>query len=530
MSPQVTPPAVALAGVSKAFGATRAVSDVSFTVRAGTVHALLGENGAGKSTTMKLLSGLIEPDEGTIAIDGREVRLRSPRDAHRAGIRTAFQELTLVRDLSVLDNMLIPAAPMSFLGTLRRKQVAENVAAHFARLGLAVDLHAEVGRLDLALRQKIEIARALYRQPRLLLLDEPTSALAGSDVEWLGALIADAKARGITVLFISHRMPEVRAFCDDMTVLRNGKRVASGAVADFTDAQVVEMIIGRSLDQTFPPRRAVPVADRPAPVLETRGLAAGAKLSDVDLVLRPGEILGVAALEGQGQRGLFRLLAGLETPAGGVIRVDGKVAAYHSPRAALRCGSGISYLPEERKTEGFLAGLSAATNVVLPLLSRVGRAGFIGRRDEERAAQPSADQVALNPRYLGFAIGDLSGGNQQKALMARTLATGARTLLLFDPTRGVDVGTKESIYAAIRAFAERGGSVLFYSSELPEIVQLADRCLVLYGGQVFRELQGDDIAEQTLVAAMIGHDPHGPAGRAPAPFATPAHAVAENAR
>ncbi|MPT23000.1 MAG: ATP-binding cassette domain-containing protein [Starkeya sp.] len=229
MSPQETPPAVALAGVSKAFGATRAVSDVSFTVRAGTVHALLGENGAGKSTTMKLLSGLIEPDEGTIAIDGREVRLRSPRDAHRAGIRTAFQELTLVRDLSVLDNMLIPAAPMSFLGTLRRKQVAENVAAHFARLGLAVDLHAEVGRLDLALRQKIEIARALYRQPRLLLLDEPT---VGLDIASRAAVVALVRAlvadEGIGVLWATHIIEEIGPG-DRIVVLHRGQIRASGS-------------------------------------------------------------------------------------------------------------------------------------------------------------------------------------------------------------------------------------------------------------------------------------------------------------
>ncbi|MDQ0302586.1 sugar ABC transporter ATP-binding protein [Ancylobacter polymorphus] len=505
MSPQETPPAVALAGVSKAFGATRAVSDVSFTVRAGTVHALLGENGAGKSTTMKLLSGLIEPDEGTIAIDGREVRLRSPRDAHHAGIRTAFQELTLVRDLSVLDNMLIPAAPMSFLGTLRRKQVAEDVAAHFARLGLAVDLHAEVGRLDLALRQKIEIARALYRQPRLLLLDEPTSALAGSDVEWLGALIADAKARGITVLFISHRMPEVRAFCDDMTVLRNGRRVASGAVADFTDAQVVEMIIGRSLDQTFPPRRAVPVADRPAPVLETRGLTAGAKLSDVDLVLRPGEILGVAGLQGMGQKELFSACFGALPIRRGELRVDGRPVHLSSPADALHPSLRIGFVPEDRKTEGLFLNLDGTTNASLPVIDSFCRHGLIDRASERAATDRVFAAVDVAAVAAFKAAGAFSGGNQQKIAVAKWLVAQSRILLLFDPTRGIDVGTKHQLYELIRAFADAGGAVLFHSTEIPELVHLSDRAIVLYEGRVTARLELDALDERTVMRAVLGH-------------------------
>jgi len=221
--------------------------------------------------------------------------------------------------------------------------------------------------------------------------------------------------------------------------------------------------------------------------------------------LQPGEILGVAGLEGQGQRALFRMLAGLDPVRSGDILVEGKATTLRSPRAALRAGSGIAYLPEERKTEGILAGLTAASNIVLPIMSQVAMAALISDRTERNAALPAATRVDMVPRYLSFAIGDLSGGNQQKALIARTLATGAKTLLLFDPTRGVDVGTKQSIYAAIRAFADAGGAVLFYSSELPEIVQLADRCMVLYGGAVFQEIDGDDISEQHIVAAMTGH-------------------------
>ncbi|WP_371344947.1 sugar ABC transporter ATP-binding protein [Ancylobacter sp. IITR112] len=505
MFPNETPPAVSFTGVSKAFGATRAVSDVSFAVRAGTVHALLGENGAGKSTTMKLLSGLIEPDEGRIAIDGRTVRLRSPRDAHRAGIRTAFQELTLVRDLSVLDNMLIPAAPVSLIGTLKRRAMADSVAAHFARLGIAVDLQAEVGQLDLALRQKIEIARALYREPRLLLLDEPTSALAGSDVDWLGALIADAKARGVTVLFISHRMPEVRAFCDDMTILRNGRLVASGAVADFTDAEVVEKIIGRSLDQTFPPRRAMPAENRPAPVLETRGLCAGEKLANVDLTLRPGEILGVAGLQGMGQKELFSACFGALAVRRGEIRVDGRPVHLSSPADALHPSLRIGLVPEERKTEGLFLNLDGTTNASLPVIDSFCRHGLIDRAAERAATDRVFAAVDVAAIAAFTAAGAFSGGNQQKIAVAKWLVAQSRILLLFDPTRGIDVGTKHQLYELIRAFADAGGAVLFHSTEIPELVHLSDRVLVLYEGRVTARLELDALDEPTVMRAVLGH-------------------------
>lgn len=505
------PPAVALAGVSKSFGATKAVSEVSFAVRPGTVHALLGENGAGKSTTMKLLSGLIEPDAGSISIDGRVVRLRSARDAHRAGIQTAFQELTLVRDLSVLDNMLIPAAPASLVGTLRRRRVAEEVSAHFERLGIRVDLHVEAGRLDLAQRQKIEIARALYRKPRILLLDEPTSALAGSDVDWLGDLIADARAHGVTVLFISHRMPEVRAFCEDMTILRNGRHVASGRVGDFSDAEVVEMIIGRSLDQTFPPRRTGGEADRPAPVLETRGLSAGAKLRDVDLALRPGEILGVAGLQGMGQKELFSACFGAVPVKAGEIRVDGRPVHLSSPADALHPSLRIGFVPEDRKTEGLFLKLDGTTNASLPVISRFRRKGLPGFGFIDRAAErEETDRVFAVLDVAAVAAfkeaGAFSGGNQQKIAVAKWLVAQSRILLLFDPTRGIDVGTKHQLYELIRAFADAGGAVLFHSTEIPELVHLSDRVLVLYEGRVTARLEADALDERTIMATVLGGD------------------------
>jgi len=335
---------------------------------------------------------------------------------------------------------------------------------------------------------------------KVLILDEPTASLAETD--WLFEQIAKATAKGVAVLYISHRLAEVREICTEATVLRNGASIASVDLSDASDGEIFEMMVGRKSAHERMTRRSPAAAA--APQLAGRNLS-GHGLKNLNFDLRPGEVLGVAALEGQGQHGLFRMLSGLDQPVTGQVEVDGAAVQISSPRRALKTGSGIAYLPEERKTDGILPGLSTATNVVLPVLGQAARGGLLSQSREMSVAEASAAKVEMNPRYLSFAIGDLSGGNQQKALVARTLATGAKTLLLFDPTRGVDVGTKQSIYAAIHTFADAGGAVLFYSSELPEIVQLADRCLVLYDGVLVKDFEGDEISEQGLVAAMLSH-------------------------
>ncbi|MCD2472864.1 sugar ABC transporter ATP-binding protein [Jiella sp. MQZ9-1] len=518
MTLREAPSAVSLDAVSKSFGATKAVSDVTFSVAPGTVHALLGENGAGKSTTMKLLSGLIAPDTGRLLVDGAPVQFHSPRDAHRVGIQTAFQELTLVRDLSVLDNMLLPKAPAGLLGLLKRRAMAERVADHFDRLGLQTDLYAETGRLDLAERQKIEIARALFREPRVLLLDEPTSALAGSDVKWLGEIIAEARARGVTVLFISHRMPEVRDFCETMTILRNGRHIATGRVGDFTDEAVVEMIIGRSLDQTFPARPQRSLREPPAPVLETRDLAAGPKLKAANIALRPGEILGVAGLQGMGQRELFSACFGAIPVDAGEIRVDGRAVHLSSPADALHPSLRIGLLPEERKTEGLFLKLDGTTNASLPVIERFTRHGLIDGAAEQAAAQKVFATVDVSPVAAFTEAGAFSGGNQQKIAIAKWLVAESRILLLFDPTRGIDVGTKHQLYGLMRAFADAGGAVLFHSTEIPELVNLSDRVIVLYEGAIVAQLETDEIDELTIMNAALGsaHQPDAARTRASA--------------
>ena len=507
--------ALRLDKVVKAYGPTLALGGASLAVRAGEVHALLGENGAGKSTTVKLLSGLVRPSLGTIRVFGAPVRLDRPRDAHALGIHTAFQEISLVRDLTVADNMLLPDAPVGFGGLLRRRQGLRAVADHLARLGLGdIDPRAEVGGLDLPQRQKIEIARAVFRRPRILLLDEPTSALAGADIDWLAGLVADLKAEGVTTIFISHRMAEVRRFCDRLTVLRNGKDVGTADVAEVSDEALVRMIIGRSLDATFPPRPARRArAQGTAPVLSGEGLATGGRLRDASFALWPGEILGVAGLQGMGQQDLFHACFGLAPLTAGTLRVDGAPVTLASPSDAIRPNIGISLVPEERKTEGLFLKRDGRFNVSLPVLGRFARAGFVDRRAEGAAVARALDSVEVDPRALYTEAGAFSGGNQQKIAIAKWLLTGGRVLLMFDPTRGIDVGTKHQLYLMMRDFAAAGGAVLFYSTEITELVNLCDRVLVLYGGAVVDEIEGAALDEERIMAAALGGAAPGAPGR-----------------
>ncbi len=484
-------------GIVKAFGATVALDTMSFAVRVGEVHALLGENGAGKSTTVKMLSGLVRPDKGSLELFGSRVRLAGPLDAQRHGVQTAFQEMTLVRDLTVADNMLLPRAPTGPFGQRRRRQGERMVAEHLASLDLSgIDPRAEIRDLDLPVRQKIEIARAVFRRPRILLLDEPTSALSGRDIDWLGALIARLAQEGVTIVFISHRLPEVRRFCDRLTVLRNGR--------DVGDDEVVRMIIGRSLAAAFPPRPAARRLPPASPALEARGIASGDRLLDASFTLSAGEILGVAALQGMGQQQLFLSCFGMLPLRRGEIRVDGSRVTLASPRDAIRADIGISLVPEDRKTEGLFLRLDGRSNVSLPVIGRFARAGLIDTTAESAAVARVLDQVEVARRALYTTAGEFSGGNQQKLAIAKWLLAGSRTLLMFDPTRGVDIGTKHQLYVLMRAFADAGGAILFHSTETAELVNLCDRVLVMYGGRILEELVGEAIAEERIMRPALG--------------------------
>ena len=495
--------AVSVVNLRKAFGATVAVDKVSFAIPKGSVHALLGENGAGKSTIVKLLSGLISPDAGSIEIFGQPARLRSPRAAHALGVQTAFQEMTLVRDLTVLDNMLLPYAPMGPVGLIRRRTATAALRAHFASLGFDVDLDAETGGLDLAVQQKIEIARAVFRKPRLILLDEPTSTLAGRDVDWLGDLIARLKSEGVTVVFISHRMREVRAFCDRLTILRNGRHITTGAVGEFTEEQVVEMIVGRSITQTFPLRPPARPADAPE-VFAVRDLAAGQRLESASFVLHQGEILGVAGLQGMGQLDLFLACFGMTDIRRGETLLDGRPVMIGAPNSAIQPNVGIGLLPEDRKSEALFLNLSGKHNVSLPVIGRFTRGGLIDKAREASEVSQVFNRVEVERRALWTQVSAFSGGNQQKIAIAKWLLAESRILLLFDPTRGIDVGTKHELYVLMRSYAEAGGSILFHSTEIPELVHLCDRVIVLYGGRLVAEIAAKDLTERAIMWPALG--------------------------
>jgi ribose transport system ATP-binding protein len=500
-------PAIAVDSARKSYGATVALDGVSLEIRAGTVHALLGENGAGKSTIVKLLSGLIRPDAGRVMVFGQSAVLHSPRDAHRLGIQTAFQELTLVRDLTVWENMLLPYQPSGPLGLLKSRRGEATVAALLSQLGIdGVSPRQVVRDLDLPVRQKIEIARVLLRKPRILLLDEPTSALTGRDIDWLARIVAAEKQNGTTVVFISHRMPEVRLFCDVISVLRNGRAVGSHDVNSVTDNEVVELIIGRSLTATFPGKPWRQVEDRP--VLSVAGLSAG-RLRDASFELRPGEIVGVAGLQGMGQLELFLALFGDIPATAGSIRVDGRRVALHAPSDAVAAGIGFALVPEDRKTEGLFLKLDGSGNTSLPVVGRFSRAGLIDRTSEQAAVAGALKRVQVDERALYTRAGAFSGGNQQKLVLAKWILAGSRVLLLFDPTRGVDVGTKHEIYVLINDYARAGGAVLLHSTEVEEVINLSHRVLVMYGGRVVREIggAGGEISENAIMHAALGGAP-----------------------
>jgi ribose transport system ATP-binding protein len=500
----VSVPAIEVDRIRKAYGPTVALDDVSVTIEAGHVHALLGENGAGKSTFVKLLSGLEQPDRGSLKIFGETVELTSPRAAHRTGIQTAFQEMTLISDLTVLDNMLVPYAPFGISGLIHRKKARQSVNNHLDALGISIDVDRDISELDLAERQKIEIARAIYREPKILLLDEPTSTLAGKDVDWLGDIIATLSSAGTSIVFITHRMQEARAFCDTLTILRNGQHILTTPTAAVSDDEVVENIIGRSIDQTFPrkPENATAFGEA---VFGVRNLKAGSKLDGVSFDLHQGEILGIAGLQGMGQLDLFHACFGMEEITGGNTLVDGQDVWIGSPTDAMRPNMAIGLLPEDRKTEGLFLKLNGCQNASLPVVQRFTRNGLIQLKQEREAVQLAFDSVELDHRALWTAAGAFSGGNQQKIAIAKWLVAQSRILLLFDPTRGIDVGTKHELYVLMREFVSAGGSVLFHSTEIPELVHQCDRVLVLYKGKIAAELSGDSISENAVMAPALGH-------------------------
>jgi ribose transport system ATP-binding protein len=495
---------LALSRVSKAYGPTKALTDVTLSLSAGHVHAILGENGAGKSTLVKILNGVVSADTGTIQLDGRDVSYSGLQGARSVGISTAFQELSMLPNLTVAENLLMPTLPRGAAGLVSKRKSHSKTAAILDKWELSLAPGALVGDLPLATKQRLELVRAFSQEPRVLILDEPTAAL--SDTEWLFRHIRAFINEQRTVVYISHRMPEIEEICDKGFVLRNGRVVDEFDRDRFDENRLISQMIGRSLDSTFPPRAS---AARETSALSVRGFSVGNALTDVDLTVAHGEIVGVAALDGQGQRELFYALFGAMKRTAGEVSVDGKTARAGSPRAALRSGDGgMVLVPEERKTEALFLQLPSDRNMTVPVLPKVALAGLIRPRVERARAAAAAREVDLSDGALAKSAGSLSGGNQQKVVLGKALQTSARMFLLFDPTRGIDAGTKHEVYALIGRLAEEGRGVLLHSTELPELVGLCDRVYTLYGGRVNGEFAGDQLTEHALLSAIVGQSGH----------------------
>ncbi|MGI9254347.1 MAG: sugar ABC transporter ATP-binding protein [Thermomicrobiales bacterium] len=488
-------------GIDKRFGGVIALRDSSISCDAGEIHALLGENGAGKSTMVKVLCGVHSPDAGSLAIDGQSVNFRNPAAANAAGVVPVFQELSLVPDLSVAENLFMRAEPRNRLGLLDRKRMNRESAALLERLGFTgIDPAASVRDLSLAERQIVEIAKAISRDPKVLILDEATSALNQQQVAQVFAVVRSLRDKGVGIVFISHRMDEVRHLCDRATVFRDGQTVGTVDVAKAGNDEIVQMMIGRPLREAFPSRPPVPAVREP--LLEIRNLSMGTDLRDVSLTLHRGEILGLSGLEGQGQGDLLFALFGIYAGVSGEIRVAGKPVHPGDPRSAM--AANLALVPEDRKTQGLILALPVGENITLATLPEVAHAGVIDHALENEATGRMKDRLAIKTASMETPVRFLSGGNQQKVSLAKWLLTDADVLLLHDPTRGIDVGAKLEIYTLMRDLTAQGHGILFFSTDLAEIVGLCDRALVMYEGAVASELAGADLTEANLVSAAVG--------------------------
>ena len=499
-------PLFRMEGISKRYGGVRALQQADLDVRAGRVHAILGENGAGKSTLIKIMSGVVAPDEGRMLLEGREVSFPDPAVAVAAGIVCIFQELSLIPDLSVADNIVASNPPGRF-GLIDRKAQRRLAEAALARAG-GEDIHplAMVRDLPLSRRQMIEIARALTRAPRVLILDEATSALAAADVTRVFEVLKRLKAEGIALLYISHRMHEIAELADDCTVFRNGRRIATYEAGTKSDNEVVEMMIGREYSHVFPPKPAAPAATG-TPVLEVRNLGWTPRLNDISFGVRAGEVVGLGGLDGQGQRELLLALFGVLRGISGQVLIDGKPVSIGSPRAAKADAIGMALIPEDRKTEGLMLQMSVRDNLSFATLSELAHSGIIDRDAERDAVDEMIELLGIKTDGVAVPAGSLSGGNQQKLVIAKWLMRKPRIILLNDPTRGIDVGTKQEFYQLLRKLADAGAAIVLYSTDYDELIGCCDTVLVLYDGTVKRTLQGADITERALISLALNIDP-----------------------
>ncbi|MEW1688372.1 sugar ABC transporter ATP-binding protein [Streptomyces sp. NPDC091265] len=506
MAPE--PPLLTMSGITKSFPGVRALDGVDLEVQAGEVHCLLGQNGAGKSTLIKVLAGAHQPDDGEITWRGSPAVLKSPITAMRLGIATIYQELDLVEGLSVAENVFLGHEPTSAGFVVRTGAGRTAAAALLRRLGHPeIDPARPVGELSAAQQQIVSMARALSHDVRLIVMDEPSAALDPDEVANLFRIVASLTAEGVAVVYISHRLEEIRRIGDRVTVLKDGRAVAVGLPAESTPTRdIVAMMTGRNVEYVFPPRPdAVPAGSGGEPVLKVEGLTRKGEFAPVDLELRPGEIVGLAGLVGSGRSEILETIYGARRATAGQVTVAGRPLRPGSVRAAVAAGIGLA--PEERKAQALLMLESVTRNVSVSSMSRFSTGGWLNRGAERKAARAATRELSLRPDNPDTPVRTLSGGNQQKAVLARWLLRGCRVLLLDEPTRGVDVGARAELYAVIRRLADEGLAVLLVSSEVPEVLGLADRVLVLREGHVVHTADARELDEHRVLDLVMEGSP-----------------------
>ncbi|WP_421591663.1 sugar ABC transporter ATP-binding protein [Shinella sp. M27] len=494
-------PVLTIHGVTKHFGAVKALTDVGFTLERGEVHALCGENGAGKSTLMNIIAGVLQPTEGEIRVDGQPVRISSPAVAQSLGIGLVHQEIALCPDATVAENMFMAATNRRRSPFMNYRALERDAQAVMNRLA-AIDVRRKVADLPISSQQLVEIAKALTLDCRVLILDEPTAALTETEAQQLFSIIRDLKANGISIIYISHRMAEIFSLCDRVTVFRDGRYVCTDRIADVTPDDVVRRMVGREITQLYPDKLGADEASGET-ILEVDGIGDGTRFHDVSFGLRKGEILGIGGLIGSGRTEIAEGICGLRPRTTGAVRLHGETQKIHSYSDAVKAG--VVYLSEDRKGSGVFLDMSIAQNIsVLDLKPLTNAAGLLNGRAEATLAEDFAKRLAVRMSGVEAPVKSLSGGNQQKVAIAKQLAVNPKVILMDEPTRGIDVGAKTEIHRLLRDLARSGIGIVVISSEMPELLGLCDRVLVVREGRIAGELGADAMSEEAVIRLASG--------------------------
>lgn len=498
----MTTPILKLNGIVKIFPGVKALDGVSLNLYPGQVTALVGENGAGKSTIVKILTGIYQPDGGEILFESQPVSFPTAHHASDAGITAIHQETVLFDDLTVAENIFIGHAPRTKFGLIDTRETTKKAKALLNGIGADIDPSIRLRDLGIANKHMVAIARALSIDARVVIMDEPTAALSHKEIRELYELVEQLKSQGKAILFISHKFDEIFEIADRYTVFRDGQFIGEGEIKDVTEGDLVKLMVGRSVDQIFPKRKPNVGED----VLQVAGYCHPTEFADINFKLKRGEILGFYGLVGAGRSEFMQSLFGITKPSKGVVKIDGKIKIIRSPADAV--GNGIVYVPEDRGKQGAVIGLPIFQNTTLPSLNQTSHKGFIRLAEEFKLAREYTERLDLRAASLDQDVGELSGGNQQKVVIAKWLATQPKVIILDEPTKGIDIGSKAAVHEFMSDLAAQGLSVIMVSSEIPEILGMSDRVIVMREGRMVAEIAGDDLSPETLVrhAAGIGED------------------------